>query len=116
MFVLPVTEEAVDWPERDVRKREWVDPAEAVDRIEEPGLKEIIAAVCRPAVVSDLGRSSGDQHPLQEPTPRSMSFSRSSPVSRSMVSQPRYSTAASDADVAQPVDVPGPEGTSCAPG
>jgi 8-oxo-dGTP pyrophosphatase MutT (NUDIX family) len=46
VYILHVTEEAVDWPERDVRKREWVDPAEAVDRIEEPGLKEIIAAVC----------------------------------------------------------------------
>jgi 8-oxo-dGTP pyrophosphatase MutT (NUDIX family) len=46
VFVLQVTEEAVDWPERDVRKREWVDPAEAVERIEEPGLKDIIAAVC----------------------------------------------------------------------
>jgi 8-oxo-dGTP pyrophosphatase MutT (NUDIX family) len=46
VYVLQVTEEAVDWPERGVRKREWVDPAEAVERIEEPGLKDIIAAVC----------------------------------------------------------------------
>jgi 8-oxo-dGTP pyrophosphatase MutT (NUDIX family) len=46
VYVLRVTEEALDWPERDVRNREWVDPGEAVDRVEEPGLKEIIAAVC----------------------------------------------------------------------
>jgi hypothetical protein len=42
----------VDWPERDVRKREWVDPAEAVERIEEVGLKEIIAAVCQVPVAA----------------------------------------------------------------
>jgi 8-oxo-dGTP pyrophosphatase MutT (NUDIX family) len=47
VYVLRVTEEAVDWPERDVRKREWCDPADAVERIEEPGLKEIIASVCQ---------------------------------------------------------------------
>jgi len=47
VYTLRVTEESVDWPERDVRKREWVDPVEAVERIEEPGLKEIIASVCR---------------------------------------------------------------------
>jgi 8-oxo-dGTP pyrophosphatase MutT (NUDIX family) len=46
VFLMQVTEEAVDWPERDVRRREWVDPNEAIDRVEEPGLKEIIAAVC----------------------------------------------------------------------
>jgi 8-oxo-dGTP pyrophosphatase MutT (NUDIX family) len=46
VYLLQVTEEATDWPERDVRKREWVDPAEAVERVEEGGLKEIIAAVC----------------------------------------------------------------------
>ena len=46
VFLLQVTEEAMDWPEREVRKREWVEPGEAIDRIDEPGLKEIIAAVC----------------------------------------------------------------------
>ena len=50
VFVMHVTEETVDWPERDVRKREWVYPAEAADRIEEPGLREIIEAVCRAPV------------------------------------------------------------------
>jgi len=50
VYVLRVTEEAIDWPERDVRKRQWMDPAEAVERVEEPGLKEIIAAVCQVGV------------------------------------------------------------------
>jgi 8-oxo-dGTP pyrophosphatase MutT (NUDIX family) len=49
VFVMQVTEESVDWPERDVRKREWVDPPEAADRVEEPGLREIISSVCQSA-------------------------------------------------------------------
>jgi 8-oxo-dGTP pyrophosphatase MutT (NUDIX family) len=47
VFVLHVKEMAADWPERDSRKREWVEPAEAIERIEEQGLREIIEAVCR---------------------------------------------------------------------
>jgi 8-oxo-dGTP pyrophosphatase MutT (NUDIX family) len=47
VFVMHVKEMANDWPERDVRKREWVDPGEAVERIEERGLRDIIEAVCR---------------------------------------------------------------------
>ncbi|HEX3146530.1 MAG TPA: NUDIX hydrolase [Gemmataceae bacterium] len=46
VFLLQVTEEAMEWPERDVRRREWVDPNEAIERVDEPGLKEIIATVC----------------------------------------------------------------------
>jgi 8-oxo-dGTP pyrophosphatase MutT (NUDIX family) len=53
VYVMQVTEEAVDWPERDVRKREWVNPAEAADRIEEPGLREIIEAVSRSPVAAE---------------------------------------------------------------
>jgi 8-oxo-dGTP pyrophosphatase MutT (NUDIX family) len=53
VYVLRVTEEAPVWPERDVRKREWVDPAEAVERVEEPGLKEIIAAVAQSAMIAE---------------------------------------------------------------
>lgn len=52
VFVLNVTELAADWPEQSVRRRELVDPAEAVDRTEEPGLREIIAAVSRAAVAA----------------------------------------------------------------
>ena len=53
VYLLRVTEEAMDWPERDVRRRQWVDPAEAVDRVDEPGLKEIIAAACPVGVPVD---------------------------------------------------------------
>ena len=53
VFVMHVTEESVDWPERDVRKREWVNPPDAADRIEEPGLREIVEAVCRSAVAAE---------------------------------------------------------------
>lgn len=53
VYVLRVTEEAVDWPERDVRKRAWIDPMEAIDRVEEVGLKEIIAAVSLAPVAAE---------------------------------------------------------------
>ena len=46
------TEEAIDWPEHDIRRREWVDPADAIDRVQEPGLKEIISAVCQVGVTA----------------------------------------------------------------
>ena len=45
VFVLAVTAEAADWPERAVRRREWLTPAEAADRVAEPGLKAILAAL-----------------------------------------------------------------------
>ena len=44
---------ADEWPEQDVRRREWVDPVEAIERVEEAGLKEIIEAVCRQTVAAD---------------------------------------------------------------
>ena len=47
VFLMTVTEIAEEWPERDVRRRELLDADEAVDRIEEPGLREIVAAACR---------------------------------------------------------------------
>lgn len=50
VYTMIVTKMATDWPERDVRKREWVDPMEAMDRTEEHGLREIIESVCRVAV------------------------------------------------------------------
>jgi 8-oxo-dGTP pyrophosphatase MutT (NUDIX family) len=52
VFLMHVKEMAVDWPERDARKREWVDPHEAIERIEEQGLREIIESVCRQAFVA----------------------------------------------------------------
>lgn len=42
VFVLHVTEEKANWPERDERTRVWLAPAEAVLRIDEPGLRTLI--------------------------------------------------------------------------
>lgn len=47
VFTMTVTEVAPDWPERDIRKREWLDPERATERIDEPGLREIILAGVR---------------------------------------------------------------------
>jgi 8-oxo-dGTP pyrophosphatase MutT (NUDIX family) len=44
VFVLEVTEAADDWPERTLRQRAWVDAGEAVARIQEKGLRELIRA------------------------------------------------------------------------
>lgn len=47
VYLMHVREMASDWPERDSRRREWVDPAEAIERTEEQGLREIIETVSR---------------------------------------------------------------------
>ena len=47
VYVLHVTEVAPDWPERDIRKREWLEPERAIARIDEPGLRGVILAGTR---------------------------------------------------------------------
>src|SRR5438270_8887961 len=42
VFVMDVTEVAADWPESGVRQRSWVSPTGLVERIEEPGLLEVV--------------------------------------------------------------------------
>jgi len=42
VFLMQVKENAQDWPERDLRQRSWVSPAGALERIEDPGLVDII--------------------------------------------------------------------------
>jgi len=42
VFVLQVTEMAEVWPEDGWRQRIWLKPAQAVNRLEDPGLCEII--------------------------------------------------------------------------
>ena len=42
VFLLSVTGEAADWPERVARRREWVTPEEAARRVAEPELKVLI--------------------------------------------------------------------------
>jgi len=54
VFLMTVTEIADEWPEHDLRKREWLDFDEACDRVEEDGLREIVAAVGRSLVVSEI--------------------------------------------------------------
>ena len=45
VFVMEVTESVTDWPERGIRRREWVSPEKAIDRVDEIGLKLLIEAV-----------------------------------------------------------------------
>ena len=45
VFVMEVTEVLQEWPEREWRQRIWLAHAQAVSRIEEPGLREIIRGV-----------------------------------------------------------------------
>ncbi|MFN4261738.1 MAG: NUDIX hydrolase [Gemmataceae bacterium] len=42
VFLMQVTEEADDWPERSLRQRLWLSPTQAITRVEEPGLREIV--------------------------------------------------------------------------
>lgn len=45
VYRMTVTEERDVWPERGMRQREWLGVEEAIGRIEEPGLREIIRHV-----------------------------------------------------------------------
>jgi 8-oxo-dGTP pyrophosphatase MutT (NUDIX family) len=49
VFLMNVTDVAEDWPERDMRQRCWVSVTQALSRIEDTGLRELIreAAVCK---------------------------------------------------------------------
>jgi 8-oxo-dGTP pyrophosphatase MutT (NUDIX family) len=44
VFRLQVTEAADDWPERTLRQRSWLMPGEALERVEDRGLRELIRA------------------------------------------------------------------------
>lgn len=45
VFRLRVIEVHDAWPERGFREREWVTVSEAIDRVEEPGLRELLRRV-----------------------------------------------------------------------
>ena len=45
VFVMQVTEEAEDWPERLSRQRVWLSSEDVLERIQEPGLREILETV-----------------------------------------------------------------------
>jgi 8-oxo-dGTP pyrophosphatase MutT (NUDIX family) len=54
VFVLQVTDEKSVWPERAERTRVWLPPAEAVGRIDEPGLRALFRKLLlTPAEESD---------------------------------------------------------------
>ena len=42
VFLMEVTEAAQEWPECALRERSWVSPARLFERIEEPGLIEVL--------------------------------------------------------------------------
>lgn len=42
VYLMHVTEAATDWPERDLRQRSWVTPEELLDRVDDPGLTEML--------------------------------------------------------------------------
>jgi 8-oxo-dGTP pyrophosphatase MutT (NUDIX family) len=48
VYVLVVTDEKANWPERAVRRREWLAPEVAIERVEEPGLRDLLRAVFVP--------------------------------------------------------------------
>lgn len=48
VFSLHVAEEFADWPERTQRRREWVLPAEAAERIDELQLASLILSFAEP--------------------------------------------------------------------
>jgi len=45
VFLMQVTEAAPDWPEMDLRQRTWLGVNGALERIEDPGLADIIRVV-----------------------------------------------------------------------
>jgi 8-oxo-dGTP pyrophosphatase MutT (NUDIX family) len=47
VYVMRVTAEAESWPEQELRRRVWLEPARAVSRISEQGLRELIEAAVR---------------------------------------------------------------------
>jgi 8-oxo-dGTP pyrophosphatase MutT (NUDIX family) len=48
VFLMQVTEVAGDWPEKAVRQRAWVPFAEAPERVQDRGLREVLRAALGP--------------------------------------------------------------------
>jgi hypothetical protein len=42
VYLLVVTRVEAEWPERKFRKRVWLEPATAADRVREPGLRQLL--------------------------------------------------------------------------
>lgn len=45
VFVMHVTGETEEWPEHEERAKEWVTPSQAIGRIEDAGLRELVRGV-----------------------------------------------------------------------
>jgi 8-oxo-dGTP pyrophosphatase MutT (NUDIX family) len=45
VFLMTVTQLAEEWPERTVRQRLWVNPAQALVRVDDRGLREVLRHV-----------------------------------------------------------------------
>ena len=55
VYRLRVIEVRDDWPERGLRDRVWLSVREALDRIEEPGLRELLRRMFGPTTEDALG-------------------------------------------------------------
>src|SRR5947209_26152 len=66
VFLMQVTEAADNWPERSVRQRRWVSPAEAVGLLEDKGLR----ALLRGALAGDGGAGAGRPDNPAPPAPK----------------------------------------------
>jgi 8-oxo-dGTP pyrophosphatase MutT (NUDIX family) len=42
VYVMHVTEAADEWPEQDLREREWLTPRQAIARLDDAGLRQLI--------------------------------------------------------------------------
>ena len=45
VYRMTVTEALDQWPEQEVRQRQWLSAEEAMDRVEEPGLRDILRSM-----------------------------------------------------------------------
>jgi 8-oxo-dGTP pyrophosphatase MutT (NUDIX family) len=46
VFSMTVTQVADDWPERTIRQRLWLNPAQALVRVDDRGLRELLRTFC----------------------------------------------------------------------
>jgi 8-oxo-dGTP pyrophosphatase MutT (NUDIX family) len=60
VFLMQVTEVAQDWPERTLRQRRWVRPAEAIRLIEDEGLRLVIRGALANLREARASTSTGD--------------------------------------------------------
>jgi 8-oxo-dGTP pyrophosphatase MutT (NUDIX family) len=60
VFVMRVTEVASEWPERDLRQRSWLGLPGALERIEDPGLYELLQAALGKGAREKLRLGSGN--------------------------------------------------------